>query len=68
VVANGAHRGGGPVPGGTWSAPAVLASRFCSSVATAIDGAGNAIAVSRSSHSWHLAEGSWGPASEEISN
>lgn len=32
------------------------------SVATAIDGAGNAIAVFGSSYSWHLAGGSWGPA------
>jgi hypothetical protein len=31
-------------------------------VATAIDGAGNAIAVFGSSYSWHLAGGSWGPA------
>jgi hypothetical protein len=49
-------------PGGTWSAPAVLASQASSSVATAIDGAGNAIAVFGSSYSWHLAGGSWGPA------
>ena len=49
-------------PGGTWSAPAVLASQSSSSVATAIDGAGNAIAVFGSSYSWHLAGGSWGPA------
>jgi hypothetical protein len=31
-------------------------------VATAIDGAGNAIAVFGSSYSWHLAGGGWGPA------
>jgi hypothetical protein len=31
-------------------------------VATAIDGAGNAIAVFGSSYSWHLAGGSWRPA------
>ena len=49
-------------PGGTWSAPAVLASQPSSSVATAIDGAGNAIAVFGSSYSWHLAGGSWAPA------
>ena len=49
-------------PGGTWSAAAVLASQASSSVATAIDGAGNAIAVFGSSYSWHLAGGSWGPA------
>jgi hypothetical protein len=47
---------------GTWSAPAVLAPQASSSVATAIDGAGNAIAVFGSSYSWHLAGGSWGPA------
>jgi len=50
-------------PGGTWSAPAVLASQSSSSVATAIDGAGNAIAVFGSSYSWRLAGGGWGPAS-----
>ncbi len=49
-------------PGGTWSAPAVLATQPSSSVATAIDGAGNAIAVFGSSYSWHLAGGSWGTA------
>jgi len=49
-------------PSGTWSAPAVLASASSSSVATAVDGAGNAIAVFGSSYSWHLAGGSWGPA------
>ena len=49
-------------PGGTWSAAAVLASQASSSVATAIDGAGNAIAVFGSSYSWHLAGGSSGPA------
>jgi hypothetical protein len=48
-------------PGGTWSAPAVLASASSSSVATAVDGAGNAIAVFGSSYSWHLAGGGWGP-------
>jgi len=50
-------------PGGTWSAPAVLAPQSSTSVATAIDGAGNAISVFGSSFSWHLAGGSWGPAS-----
>jgi len=40
----------------------VLASRASSSVSTAIDGAGNAIAVFGSSYSWHLAGGSWGAA------
>jgi hypothetical protein len=49
-------------PGGTWSAPAVLATQSSSSVATTIDGAGNAIAVFGSSYSWHLAGGSWRPA------
>lgn len=47
---------------GTWSAPTVLASQSSSSVATALDGAGNAIAVFGSSYSWHLANGVWGPA------
>jgi len=46
-------------PGGTWSAATVLASQSSSSVATAVDGAGNAIAVFGSSYSWHLAGGSW---------
>ena len=49
-------------PGGTWSAATVLAGQSSSSVATAIDGAGNAIAVFGSSYSWDLAAGSWGPA------
>ena len=49
-------------PGGTWSAATVLASQSSSSVATAIDGAGNAIAVFGSSFSWHPVGGSWGPA------
>ena len=49
-------------PGGTWSAATVLASQASSSVSTAIDGAGNAIAVFGSSLSWHLAGGSWGTA------
>jgi len=49
-------------PSGAWSAATVLASASSSSVATAIDGAGNAIAVFGSSYSWHLAGGSWGPA------
>ena len=40
----------------------VLASQSSSSVATAIDGAGNAIAVFGSSYSWHLASGSWRPS------
>jgi hypothetical protein len=44
---------------GTWSTPAVLASQSSSSVATAIDGAGNVIAVFGSSYSWHLVGGSW---------
>jgi len=49
-------------PDGTWSTPVTLAPQASSSVATAIDGAGNAIAVFGSSYSWHLAGGSWGPA------
>jgi hypothetical protein len=49
-------------PSGTWSAPVVLTSQSSSSVATAIDGAGNAIAVFGSSYSWHLAGGGWQPA------
>jgi hypothetical protein len=49
-------------PGGAWSAAAVLASQSSSSVSTAIDGAGNAIAVFGSSYSWHLTGGSWRPA------
>jgi hypothetical protein len=40
----------------------VLASQASSSVATAIDSAGNAISVFGSSYSWHPAAGSWGPA------
>jgi hypothetical protein len=40
----------------------VLASASSASVATAVDGAGNTIAVFGSSYSWHLAGGSWGPA------
>jgi hypothetical protein len=40
----------------------MLAAQSSSSVATAIDGAGNAIAVFGSSYAWHLAGGSWGPA------
>ena len=46
-------------PSGTWSAATVLASQSSSAVATAIDGAGNAIAVFGSSYSWHLVGGSW---------
>ena len=46
-------------PGGTWSAPVTLVSQPSGSVATAIDGAGNAIAVFGSSYSWHLAGGGW---------
>jgi hypothetical protein len=49
-------------PSGTWSAATVLASQSSSTVSTAIDGAGNAIAVFGSSYSWHLAGGSWGTA------
>jgi len=49
-------------PAGTWSARVVLSSQSPSSVATAIDGAGNAISVFGSSYSWHLAGGTWRPA------
>jgi len=49
-------------PSGTWSAATVLASASSSSVATAVDGAGNAIAIFGSSYAWHLAGGSWGAA------
>jgi hypothetical protein len=49
-------------PGGTWSAPVTLVSQSSGSVATAIDAAGNAIAVFGSSYSWHLAGGGWGQA------
>ena len=48
-------------PAGTWSSPTELAGQISSPVATAIDGAGNAIAVFGSSYAWHLAGGSWGP-------
>jgi hypothetical protein len=47
-------------PAGVWSAPTLLAAQSSTSVSTAIDGAGNAIAVFGSSFSWHLAGGSWG--------
>jgi hypothetical protein len=46
-------------PSGTWSAAMVFASQSSSSLSTAVDGAGNAIAVFGSSYSWHLAGGSW---------
>lgn len=49
-------------PEGTWSAQTELTGQKFSSVATAIDGAGNAIAVFGSSYAWHLAGGGWGPA------
>jgi hypothetical protein len=49
-------------PSGTWSTPTLLTSQKFTSVSTAIDGAGNAISVFGSSYSWHLAGGSWGPA------
>jgi hypothetical protein len=48
-------------PAGTWSSPTELAGQISSPVATAIDGAGNAIAVFGSSYAWHLAGESWGP-------
>lgn len=46
-------------PSGTWSGPTVLSTASVSSVSTAIDGAGNAIAVFGSSYSRDLAGGSW---------
>jgi len=60
---SGGTRAATRAPGGTWSAQVTLVSQSSSSVATAIDGAGNAIAVFGSSYSWHLAGGSWGPSS-----
>jgi hypothetical protein len=47
-------------PSGTW-ADTIVTTRSVPAVAvsTAIDGAGNAIAVLGSSYSWHLAGGSW---------
>ena len=47
-------------PSGTW-ANTVVTTRTAPAVpvSTAIDGAGNAIAVFGSSYSWHLAGGSW---------
>jgi hypothetical protein len=47
-------------PSGTWS-DHILNARTAPAipVSTAIDGAGNAIAVIGSSYSWHLAGGSW---------
>jgi hypothetical protein len=44
------------------AAATALSSASSSSVATAVDGAGNAIAVFGSSYSWHLAGGTWDPA------
>jgi len=46
---------------GTWSGETVLITRTVPAitVSTAIDGAGNAIAVFGSSYSWDLAGGSW---------
>ena len=48
-------------PSGAWSTETVLTPRPVPAitVSTAIDGAGNAIAVFGSSYSWHLAGGSW---------
>jgi hypothetical protein len=48
-------------PSGAWSAETVLITRTAPSipVSTAIDGAGNAIAVFGSSYTWDLAGGSW---------
>jgi hypothetical protein len=46
---------------GAWSGETVLITRTAPviTVSTAIDGAGNAIAVFGSSYTWHLAGGSW---------
>jgi hypothetical protein len=48
-------------PSGAWSGETVLTTRTVPTitVSTAIDGAGNAIAVFGSSYSWDLAGGSW---------
>jgi hypothetical protein len=47
-------------PSGTWTDTVVTARTVPAvPVSTAIDGAGNAIAVFGSSYSWHLAGGSW---------
>jgi hypothetical protein len=47
-------------PSGTWSDKVVTARTAPAvPVSTAIDGAGNAIAVFGSSYAWHLAGGSW---------
>jgi hypothetical protein len=48
-------------PAGAWSGETVLITRTAPAitVSTAIDGAGNAIAVFGSSYTWHLAGGSW---------
>jgi hypothetical protein len=47
-------------PSGAWSGETVLTARSTAiTVSTAIDGAGNAIAVFGSSYTWDLAGGSW---------
>jgi hypothetical protein len=47
-------------PSGTWSDTVLIArSAPALAVSTAIDGAGNAIAIFGSSYTWHLAGGSW---------
>ena len=48
-------------PSGAWSTETVLNTRTVPAItlSTAIDGAGNAIAVFGSSYTWHLAGGSW---------
>ena len=48
-------------PSGAWSTETVLTTRTVPAitVSTAIDGAGNAIAVFGSSYTWNLAGGSW---------
>ena len=53
------HRGGDPVSRRDLERGDGARRPSSSSVATAIDGAGNAIAVFGSSYSWHLAGGSW---------
>jgi hypothetical protein len=46
-------------PSGTWTDTVVTAHSSTIPVSTAIDGAGNAIAVFGSSYAWHLAGSSW---------
>jgi hypothetical protein len=49
----------------SWGAPTTLSTELYfggGGVVLGMDGSGNAIAVFGSSYSWHLAGGSWGPA------